>query len=67
MRYKKGEFVLVSNGEGAYRVKQVADIKNIKLILADGNFGFEYDVKDVHKCPKSISKEFVKKIIKEVK
>lgn len=56
--FKVGEHVLVEyNSDGKYSIRKIAKIGSQTAQLIDGHYTTTWDLKKLHKVPKSILKE----------
>jgi len=56
--FKKGEHVLVEyESDGRYVIREIASIVGNTALLVDGYYTTKWDLKKLHKVPKSILKE----------
>jgi len=51
-----GEIVLISNGHGGYIPRKIQAVREDGCEIVCGYYATFYNSKDIHKCPKSISK-----------
>lgn len=55
MTYKLNDWVLLSNGSGAYTVNRIVKVYNDREYgIAFGHYQVKCSEKELHKCPKSL-------------
>lgn len=61
LTFKRGEHVLISNGNDLYKIRRVIrKCECDKYEITDGIIAYQYPHINMHKCPKSIIEGVVK-------
>ena len=58
MQFTKDELVLIADGDGGYEVGRVVFVRPDGCEIERGYYVTFYSEENIHKCPKSIHKEY---------